>query len=461
MGRLARAPGLVGAPPPTLPFNRWQRAVREEWFETQTAFLANVVYAKVDFPEALTDTVEVRAMGIFAHYGLVNVVKKCPVCDAPAVLEESWRSDNGKVRFKWACSSHGHKHYDAAVAGVGILKKVEVGSWMTFLNFIALLRAGTPLHKMYAELRAAWGNCSDKNFRRWKDMYQGELKKANEKLDLMKIGGPNHVVVMDETVVGVHPDDGFESLTHKGIRKGAPRVRSGTRSRPKVRARIAKALPARTIWKGDKPMKSAGVTRGKKNVVKRRPAAMKVKKTIMKRPAARGGVRGTSADPRSNGRWLWAAVSVGKGTEKWTHGNGKKRFAWRFLPSRYNAEKSKPRGFEEIRKTIEQHVAKKSILVFDGWLSSLKAAQDLGFRHAPPVVHDVGWRDVETGWHSNDIESENNRLKHWSRVRYSALKISELDMHEYAYYVNAGDTMADVMLGLAVAGGGLGRAQLI
>ena len=68
---------------------------------------------------------------------------------------------------------------------------------------------------------------------------------------------------------------------------------------------------------------------------------------------------------------------------------------------------------------------------------------------------------METGWHSNDIESENNRLKHWSRVRYSALKISELDMHEYAYYVNAGDTMADVMLGLAVAGGGLGRAQVI
>ncbi|CAK0803831.1 unnamed protein product, partial [Prorocentrum cordatum] len=394
MGRLARAPGLVGAPPPTLPFNRWQRAVREEWFETQAAFLANVVYAKVDFPETLTDTVEARAMGIFAHYGLVDVVKKCPVCDAPAALEESWRSDNGKVRFKWACSSHGHKHYHAAVVGVGMLKKVEVGSWMTFLNFIALLRAGTPLRKMCAGLRAAWGNCSDKNFRRWKDTYQGELKRASEKLDLMKIGGPSHVVVMDETVVGVHPDDGFESFTHKGIRKG-------------------------------------------------------VKKAVMKRPAARRGLRGTGADPRSNGRWLWAAVSVGKGAEKWTHGNGKKRFAWRFLPPRYNAERSKSRGFEEIRKTIEQHVAKKSILVFDGCPSSLAAAEDLGFRRAPPVVHEVGWRDVETGWHSNDIESENNRLTHWSRVRYSVLEISELDMYEYACYVNAGDKMADVMLGLA------------
>jgi len=171
-------------------------------------------------------------------------------------------------------------------------------------------------------------------------------------------------------------------------------------------------------------------------------------------------VQGTAADPRSNGRWLWAAVSVGKGKEKWTHENGKKRFTWRILPSMYNAIRNKPRGFEEIRKTIDEHVKKKSILVFDGWPSSEKAAKDLGFQHAPPVVHEVGWRDTETGFHSNDIESENNRLKHWARIRYGALKLTELDLHEYTFYVNAGETMADVMRGLALSGG-LGRAHVL
>ena len=66
----------------------------------------------------------------------------------------------------------------------------------------------------------------------------------------------------------------------------------------------------------------------------------------------------------------------------------------------------------------------------------------------PPINHSLEFRDRESGFHSNDIESENSRLKLWSRKRYSKLMLTELDLHEYAYYVNVGATMEDVMAAL-------------
>ena len=71
------------------------------------------------------------------------------------------------------------------------------------------------------------------------------------------------------------------------------------------------------------------------------------------------------------------------------------------------------------------------------------------------------FRDVETGFHSNDIESEFNRMKRWLRERYGALKLNsklnqtdpkddddsfeDLDLYEYMYYINVGKSMKDVM----------------
>ena len=57
------------------------------------------------------------------------------------------------------------------------------------------------------------------------------------------------------------------------------------------------------------------------------------------------------------------------------------------------------------------------------------------------MVHDDQWRDAETGWHSNDIESEFNRLKHWSRARNGILRITELD----SFYINGGNEMDAIM----------------
>ena len=135
-----------------------------------------------------------------------------------------------------------------------------------------------------------------------------------------------------------------------------------------------------------------------------------------------------------------------------------------------------------MRNTIKQLIMQKSFLVFDGWKSSEAAVKSLGFRCAPPVKHDNGWRDRKTGFHSNDCESENDRLKLWLRARYTRLKLTfkavldgdgcdagaagdspeeagdeelavePLDLYEYAYYVNVGKAMSDIMRAQVVDG---------
>ena len=46
-------------------------------------------------------------------------------------------------------------------------------------------------------------------------------------------------------------------------------------------------------------------------------------------------------------------------------------------------------------------------------------------------------------------KSENGRLKHWSRVRYGCMQLCELDLHEYAYYVNVGFSDSHIMKAMA------------
>ena len=114
------------------------------------------------------------------------------------------------------------------------------------------------------------------------------------------------------------------------------------------------------------------------------------------------------------------------------------------------------RGFREIKETLSQRVHKGSSLVFDGWPATAKAAKAIGYKNvAPPVVHERHWRDPETGWHTNDVESENNRIKRWSRKRYGRLLITSSDMDEYIYYTNVGRDIVSVMRAVALASGGL------
>ena len=90
-----------------------------------------------------------------------------------------------------------------------------------------------------------------------------------------------------------------------------------------------------------------------------------------------------------------------------------------------------------------------SFLVYDKWAATIAAVRQLGYAHSPPVDHSKGFRDRSTGFHSNDIESENARFKAWSRKRYGKLQLEELDLCEYAFYVNVSNAFDDVLSALA------------
>ncbi len=92
--------------------------------------------------------------------------------------------------------------------------------------------------------------------------------------------------------------------------------------------------------------------------------------------------------------------------------------------------------------------------MYDGWKATDSAATRLGYNNAPPVRHDKAYRDTTTGFHTNDAESENHRLKRWSRHRYGKLSLDAAEMDEYIFYVNVGNDMQAVMKGLATANGG-------
>ena len=78
----------------------------------------------------------------------------------------------------------------------------------------------------------------------------------------------------------------------------------------------------------------------------------------------------------------------------------------------------------------------------------------------PPVNHSIAFRDRLTGFHSNDVESENNRIKRFLRKRYGLLNLGKrknlnndtiFDMYEYVYRVNVDATLAGYMKALAIA----------
>ena len=103
------------------------------------------------------------------------------------------------------------------------------------------------------------------------------------------------------------------------------------------------------------------------------------------------------------------------------------------LPRAADAKDGKPRGLDEIADTLKTHVHNKSLLVHDKFTSTTYAVRKLGYKAAPPVSHVSGYRDARTGFHTNDAESENARLKKWSRSRYGQLYLTDNEMDEYAF----------------------------
>lgn len=394
---------------PALTVNQFIKGVCEDWFVSQSAFVANILFREITWPPYLKDSISLRALLVFIAFGVANAYEKCTVrhCRSKARLYE-YRPGS----FMWMCASAGQPHMREYITLPGELKGIGPLSWMPFLNLVNMLRLGRANTEIIDELTTAYGAISSKTIRGWRRSIQGTLKIGLDLLDGLAIGGKDDVVVIDESVVGFHPGD--TATVSRGIRKAHPQVRRTSRKTRAVKQRILQRFPARTIWK--KPTANQ-----KRFVVKKRPAAKK-----------------NASDRRSSGRWLWAAVSVGNGSTLYTHANGLKRFTFAWLPKQEDAPRGKPRGLDSIKNVINSRVVRGSFLVFDAWRSTVSAVPQLGFKHAPPVNHSKGFRERTKGFHSNDIESEFSRLKTWSRHRYGKLQLADLDLCEYTYYINMG-----------------------
>ena len=438
--------GVLGGVPLAMPMTvgQYQKAICEEWFASTSSFVASALLSPVSFPTHFPDSIGARGILLANNFGLVLSCNKCPKCNGAATLLSRPRVDRPFPRFTWECTSGGHKHdhLQEAVRGVGLFAKLPITSWAPMMHFILMLRRSDRYTSIVSEMQTAYGITNHHTLNHWRVLYQSDLKTCVEAENALVIGGSGETVVFDETLLGVH----------KGVQSGTKRTRSSSRSRPVVRKRILRRLPGKTVW---------------------RARATRPRLTMRRRSSS---IVGTRNDPRHNGRWLWMAVSVGKGKQLFTHANGLKRVSFAMLQRAEHAPNRKPRGLKAMKAVIASRIKKKSFLIFDGWKSSEAAVRQLGYRHAPPVNHTLGWRDTATGFHSNDIESENSRLKNFLRNRYSKLLIQEtrcvaaaedstevkdievLDLFEYAYYTNIGDTMSKVMHGVAAAGGGSAKS---
>jgi hypothetical protein len=77
------------------------------------------------------------------------------------------------------------------------------------------------------------------------------------------------------------------------------------------------------------------------------------------------------------------------------------------LPHAADAKGKGGRSLHAIADATRAQVQPGSFLVYDG--------VEWGCKHAPAVNHQVGCRDVQTGFNRNNAESTNHNQKSWSR----------------------------------------------
>ena len=431
MPLLPRTGGLHGKPLEDITFIEFQKGVCEEWFQSDTHFRHYMLQRQVLDEDGQNVSLTLRSIAVFLRTGIVLGMHKCAECSGPTRLECSKSSSDGGVRYRRTCRTSGHKHMNHSVNSCSFLSKVNINNWMPFLRIMNMLRLGLPWVRITDEMRAGYGNVKDDTMLGWRRLYQGSLGKALVNTNQMKVGGANHTVVIDECLVGTHPEDRW-SLGNRGINKNGAHEQERADARHeatsmKVAKGSMKVFPARTIKKGErKALRSFALIKRPaasfSSHMKRPSASVSMKRPSasgsMKRPSASGCIKRPSAHRRPlrilkkpaanlklNGKWLWLAVCVGRGNQVFTHENGLKKITYRLLPRTSQAVNNKPRGLYEIRDTLLSRIHKKSVLVFDGWTATTKAADQLGYAHPPSVKH-------------------------------GRLHIEESDMQEYMFYVN-------------------------
>ncbi|CAK0844870.1 unnamed protein product [Prorocentrum cordatum] len=290
------------------------------------------------------------------------------------------------------------------------LKGARGNSWAPILRVVNLLRLGRPRKDIEAEIEAGRGNYARFALLAWRGLYQETLGKGAVSLGDRAIGG----------------------------------TQRATRKLPTMGA--LKRQPARTIHRNQEPTKrDSNYLKTRKGTAKRAPATKKAAARTAKKPAA---------NLKNAGRWLWLATRVGLGKTACAHEKKNKMIADRLRLRVADAQGGAPRGLGGIKVTLEEKVKKGTFLVQDGWTSTTAAAKALGYTSAPPVAHEKNCRDPAAGFRANDAESENSRLTGWDRQRYGQLQLGALGIEEYAFHVNAGDTVESMFEGLSHANGG-------
>jgi len=422
----------------------YRSEVCEGWFASSPALTLHALGPPLCSENELTDCTSLRGILIALSLGLIPDVKVCPNNKKHSVkLVEEWEDE--ELRYRWRCCQRGHKCFRSSLCPAGLLSQVSCSMWLPFLYFSNAMRLNYRWNKIQSELQSIFGNSfSDKTMRRWRTLYQSSLQNYLLHHSSMIIGAtPGDVVVFDETNLG----------SQRGISKSSSSGRSSERTKAVTSQRVAKRLPAQTVHR-----RPAAHLRRPAAAPARRPAAAPLRRpaAVMKSVFNKNKV-GTERDTRSQGRWLFAAVLVGSKKTKYTHENGKKRFSFTLLPKPAFAADHKSRGTASMKIAIQSCIAKQAFLVHDAWKASTAAIKSLGLKAAPSINHSTGWRDANTGFHSNDIESEFSRLKTMVRERYGRLcfqstasneaedEVDVGDLYEYTFRVNIGNSFQSML----------------
>ncbi|CAE7503147.1 unnamed protein product [Symbiodinium sp. CCMP2592] len=380
--------------------NSFRKGVKEDWFASSSAFQKHVMYGKLDTGD-LADSQSLRAACVYMHFGWLRTWK-CSKCKASTVLQQG----RSLTEILWVCSrNHSHKHFRKS-AEVPALPFLRTGSWMSFLHFLVMMKNNMKIKTIEEELHGAH-EVSHQRIFVWQQKYHDAIRAYVDAKATYRIGGPGAHVVVDESGIG-----------KVGWMVGKQAVKAGRIM--KKPARIVARKPCKTVW---------------------HPAA----KPHPKKKA------GTALDKRKSTRWLWVGVECGKKQVK-THGKGTKRVALEILPHPEAAPSKKPRGKTSLKNVIGKHIKSRSTVVSDGWLSTQKAAEELNLSSSA-CNHAKGFRDLATGVHSKDAESEISRFKLWCRSKWSKVrtvnlkdqlrKKQKLDgkVAEYMLQTNVGDAM--------------------
>ena len=254
MTRRAREDGLHALERPSCSFKEWLKDADEHCFERDVAVQKYLIHRRVLDESGANVSWSLRATGIFFKYGVALKIKRCTRFGKPARFEQ--RTSRGWTTFEWTCSVVGHKHMELQLNQYGFLTEMPVNSWFPFLHLVNKLHVAMNWSAIIQELQAGYGNIAKKTTAKWCDVFQKAIGAALDKMDGRVVGGKKETVVMDEAIVGVHPEDGW-SVGSKGTNKaGAEQTRKSAHLEQKTGFQgpkgAMKKLPARTLHGSEK-----------------------------------------------------------------------------------------------------------------------------------------------------------------------------------------------------------------